>query len=229
MTTTQAQTLSSLILATLFGTGCGALNTARPLEKGQHRAGITGGGAVLTSLGAPIPLPNIIIEGQSGIDPIQGRPLDVHYGINATAGAFGILGLHAGTSHLLLRQNGSRPAISVMERVHFYNNWLDSTKDAEVRKGFLLNQIDLTASWNVSKHLGYVGLANYIDVADPELTLAPFAGLQINTNRNVFLQVEGRYLAANRQPDVVDVTFATLGYGALSVTGSIGFTFGGEQ
>jgi hypothetical protein len=71
-------------------------------------------------------------------------------------------------------------------------------------------------------------VANYIDVADPELTLAPFAGLQINTNRNLFLQMEGRYLAANRQPDVVDVTFATLGYGALSVTGSIGFTFGGE-
>ena len=40
--------------------------------------------------------------------------------------------------------------------------------------------------------------------------------------------MEGRYLAANRQPDVVDVAFATLGYGALSVTGSIGFTFGGE-
>lgn len=228
MTINRFQTVANIGLAILLTTGCGALNTARPLDPGQHRVGVTGGGAVLTSLGAPIPLPNIIIEGQSGLSPIQDRPLDVHYGINATAGAFGILGLHAGTSHLLLKQNGSRPSLSVMERVHFYNNWLDSTKDASVRKGFLLNQVDLTASWNVSKHLGYVGIANYIDVADPELTLAPFAGLQIDTNRKLFLQLEGRYLAANRQPDVVDVTFATLGYGALSVTGSIGVAFGGE-
>ena len=37
---------------------CGALNTARPLDKGEHRVGITGGGAVLP-LGPPIPLPNL--------------------------------------------------------------------------------------------------------------------------------------------------------------------------
>ena len=228
MTTNRRHSVSTLGWTVLFSMGCGALNTARPLDKGEHRVGVTGGGAVLTSLGKPIPLPNLIIEGQSGLSPLQNRPLDVNYGINATAGAFGILGLHAGTSYLLVEQQGLRPTLSVMDRVHFYNNWLDSTKDASVRKGFLLNQIDLTASWTVSKHLGYVGLANYIDIADPELTLAPFAGIQINTGRNLFLQMEGRYLAANRQPDVVDVTFATLGYGALSVTGSIGFTFGGE-
>jgi len=220
--------MKRLMFGTLLGTGCGALNTARPLEQGQHRLGVTGGGAVLTALGAPIPLPNLIIEGQSGLSPIQDRPLDINYGINVTAGAFGVLGLQAGTSHLLMEQSGGTPALSVMERVHFYNNWLDSTKDSSVRKGFLLNQIDFTASWNLSKHLGYVGISNYLDIADPELTLAPFAGFQLNTKNKLFLQAEARYLAANRQPEIVDVSFATLGYGALSITGSVGFTFGGE-
>ena len=209
-------------------TGCGALNTARPLDQGQHRIGVTGGGAVLTSLGAPIPLPNLVIEGQSGLTPIQNRPFDINYGLNTTAAAFGTMGVHVGASHLLTQQFGSLPAISILERVHFYNNWLDTTKDASVRKGFLLNQVDLTASWKVSKHLGYVGVANYLDVADPELTLAPFAGFQLNTKKKLFLQAEARYLAANRQPEIVDVSFATFGYGALSLTGSLGFTFGGE-
>jgi len=220
--------MKQALFISILCTGCGALNTARPLDKGQHRVGVTGGGAVLTSLGAPIPLPNLVIEGQTGLNPIQNRPFDINYGINTTAAAFGTMGIHVGASHLLTQQFGSLPAISILERVHFYNNWLDSTKDASVRKGFLLNQVDLTASWNISKHLGYVGVANYLDIADPELTLAPFAGFQLNTKKKLFLQAEARYLAANRQPDIVDVSFATFGYGALSLTGSLGFTFGGE-
>ena len=57
------------IVTQLFA--CGALHTARPLDQGEHRAGITMGGAVLTQMGPPIPLPNIVVEGQSGIKPIR--------------------------------------------------------------------------------------------------------------------------------------------------------------
>ena len=183
---------------------------------------------MLKALGPPIPLPNLVVEGQSGLSPVQGRPLDVNYGINTTALAFGTVGLHGGLSHLLMEQNGGMPSLSVTERLHFYNNWLDNTKESEMRKAFFLNQIDLTAGWNIKQHLGYVGIANYLDIADPELTLAPFAGVQWNSTKKLFLQAETRYLAINRQPEIVDVPFATFGYGALSITGSIGFTFGGE-
>lgn len=217
-----------LFITSLFMSACGALNTARPLDKGEHKVGITGGGAVLKALGPPIPLPNIVVEGQSGLSPVQGRPLDVNYGINTTALAFGTIGLHGGMSHLLLDQNGVAPSLSMTERLHFYNNWLDNTKDSDMRKAFFLNQVDLTAGWNIKRHLGYVGLANYLDIADPELTLAPFAGIQLNSKKSLFLQAETRYLAINRQPEIVDVPFATFGYGALSITGSVGFTFGGE-
>jgi hypothetical protein len=211
---------------TMLLSSCGALNTARPLDQGEHRLGITGGGAVLKALGPPIPLPNIVVEGQTGLSPLKERPLDINYGINTTAIAFGTLGLHLGASHLLLEQKGSRPAISIMDRIHVYNNWLDTTKDVEMRQGFLLNQIDLTASWTLNRHLGYIGIANYLDIADPEFTIAPFAGFQWNSKNSLFLQAETRYLAANRQPEIVDVPFATFGYGAVSVTGSIGWVFG---
>ena len=217
-----------LFITSLFMSACGALNTARPLDKGEHKIGITGGGAVLKALGPPIPLPNIVVEGQSGLSPVQGRPLDVNYGINTTALAFGTIGVHGGMSHLLLEQNGAAPSLSVTDRLHFYNNWLDNTKDSDMRKAFFLNQVDLTAGWNIKRHLGYIGVANYLDIADPELTLASFAGIQFNSKKNIFLQAEARYLAINRQPEIVDVPFATFGYGALSITGSVGLTFGGE-
>ena len=92
-----------------------------------------------------IPLPNLVVEGQSGLSPMQGRPLDVNYGINTTALAFGTIGLHGGVSHLLMEQNGAIPSLSVTDRLHFYNNWFDNTKESDMRKAFFLNQIDLTA------------------------------------------------------------------------------------
>lgn len=184
------------------------------------------GGAVLTQMGPPIPLPNIVVEGQSGLKPLRDHATDINYGMNITALAFGTVGMHLGASHLLFAQNGARPSLSVTERIHFYNNWLDTTKDSSVRAGYLLNQIDLTAAWNINRHLGYIGIADYIDVPDPELTIAPFAGFMFQGKKKCFAQLEARYLAVNRKPDVVDVSFLGGEYGALSTTLSIGWNFG---
>ena len=208
---------------------CGALHNARPLDQGEHRAGVTMGGVVLTQMGPPIPLPNIVIEGQSGITPLRDQATDINYGMNLTALAFGTVGIHLGASHLLFDQNGSRPSLSITERIHFYNNWLDTTKDSSVRTGYFLNQLDLTAAWNIDRHLGYIGIADYIDVPDPELTLAPFAGFVFQSKNKYFTQLEARYLAINRKPDIVDVSFLGAEYGALSTTLSIGWNFGGSK
>jgi len=218
-----------LIIVAVFSLACGALNNARPLDKGQHRVGATFGGPVLTQLGPPIPVPNLIIEGKSGLSPLRGKPLDVNYGLNSTALAFGTIGVHAGVSQLMLEQKGWIPSVAVTERVHLYNNFLDTTKPKETRKAYLLNQIDLTLGWDVQRHIAYAGLANYIDVADPELNIAPFAGFQYQSKGRFFGQVEARYLAANRQPDIVDVSFLGGNRGALSTTFSMGWTFGGQQ
>jgi hypothetical protein len=215
------------IFSFLFlSTGCGALNTARPLEQNQHRAGATFGGALLTQLGPPIPVPNLVIEGQSGLAPLANRPFDINYGLNLTALAFGTLGMHLGASQLLLSAEGLRPSLSITERVHAYSNFMDSSKTLESRALFLLNQADLTAAWDIGRQLGYLGLSNSIDWVDPELTLSPFIGVELRSKGAYFTQVEARYLAANRQPDVVDVSFLGGKRGALSTTISMGWSFG---
>jgi hypothetical protein len=213
----------------LFSVGCGALNTARPLDKGQQTIGATFGGLVITQLGPPMPLPFLIVEGQTGLSPIKDRPFDINYGLNATALAFGTLGLHLGASHLLLEQKGYRPALSAMERVHFYNNYFDTTKSAEVRSAFFLNQIDLTASWKLQRNLTYVGVANYLDFADPELNITPFVGWEYQSKKRMFTQMEIRYLAANRSQDIDDIAIFGGTTGGLSTTLSIGWKMGGEK
>ena len=213
----------------LLSFGCGALNTARPLEKGEHRVGASFGGVVLTQLGPPVPLPNLVLEGQSGLGTIGGRLIDSNYGINLTPLAFGTIGMHLGSSVLLAPQKEWRPSLSVMERIHFYNNWLDTSKDSSVRTAYFLNQIDLTAAWDIASHLGYLGAANYIDIADPELNFAPFLGFQFNGKGTFFAQLEARYLAVNRKPDIVDVSFLGGEKGALSTTFSVGWNLGGNQ
>ena len=92
-----------------------------------------------------------------------------------------------------------------------------------------MNQLDLTAAWNIQQHLGYVGIADYIDIPDPELTLAPFGGFVFQSKSKFFAQVEARYLAINRKPDIVDVAFLGAEYGALSTTLSLGWNIGGVQ
>ena len=88
------RTLRTLLL--LIGitglVGCGTMNAARPLDPGQHVVGVTFGGPFTTSLGPPIPVPNLIVEGRTGLEPIGSMPVDVNYGVNGLAAAFGLIG-----------------------------------------------------------------------------------------------------------------------------------------
>lgn len=224
------QTMKYILAASIVFTGCGTLNSAIPLDKGEHALGLSFGGPLITALGPPIPTPSLVVEGVSGVEPLWGRPSDLNYGINMTALAFGTLGLHTGGSLLVLKGEGARPNLSVSDRFYLYTNWLDRTKPKYARDFFALDQVDLTASWAVKRHLLYGGLSSYIDIGDPELSLAPFVGTELRGKNRFFFQWELRHMAANRKPDIVDVTFASPGgYGAISTTLSVGWMLKGER
>jgi hypothetical protein len=204
------------------------------MEPGQHRVGATFGGPFTTTLGPAIPVPNLIIEARSGLEPIAGKPLDVNYGLNATAIAFGQLGLHGGASIHLLETDGWRPGLSVTERLHVYNNYMDTTKPLETRMFWGLNELDITASWALGTHRVYVGGSNIVDLADPELLVAPFAGVELKPkNKRVSFQLETRLLGANFSPDIWDITWLTVGEepgnGLISITASASWALGKEN
>ena len=225
--------LTLLFSALFFLSGCGTMHAARPMDPGEHRVGFTFGGPFTTTLGPPIPVPNLIVEGRSGLQPVAGKPLDVNYGINATGIAFGQLGLHGGASIHLLEGSGWRPNLSVTERLHVYNNYLDRTKPLETRMFWGLNEFDITASWALGPHMVYIGGSDVVDLADPELLIGPFLGVDLQPqNRRVGFQLETRLLGANFSPDIWDVTWLSIGeepgHGLISITASASWALGKE-
>lgn len=203
---------SGIIGASVFLAGCGTMNAARPLDPGTHQVGVTFGGPFTTQLGPPVPIPNLVVEGRSGLNPLGSVPWDVNYGVNLTPFAFGMTGLHGGASFHPLSQQGARPAVSFTERLLVYNNLLDSTKPAEARAWWGLNEIDVTASWKLGHHLLYVGMSDAIDLADPEWLISPFIGTELRPKGGRFAwQFESRWLGANFSPDVYDVSWLNTG------------------
>ncbi|MCB9765441.1 MAG: hypothetical protein H6739_37045 [Alphaproteobacteria bacterium] len=207
------------LLPLLTLAACGTMNGARPLTQGQHAVGLTVGGPMV-NLGAPIPLPNAVLEGRSGLPALAGRPTDLNYGLNLTAAAFGVVGGHVGASHLLLDQRGARPALSATDRLYVYDNHLDRSDAAESRALWAMDQLELTASWAPKGQLLYLGAAEYLDFRNPRLTLTPFAGAALDFGRpgGFGLQVESRYFAANAAPVNTAVPWISLGRGAVGLT-----------
>jgi hypothetical protein len=207
-------------------TGCGTMNSARPLSPGEHALGVTLGGPMVEFSGAYIPLPNLIVEGRSGLNPLAGRPLDLNYGLNLTGMAFGVVGLHGGASWQLVEQDGFVPAVTLSDRLWLYNNYLDLRKDASQRRLWAVDQIEFTGSYAVGRSLVYFGLAEYLDFAMPDLVLTPFLGSEIRPGDRVGLQLELRHYGINQVQPVETVTWLSPGSGAVGVLLGFRYDFG---
>lgn len=221
--------LASLLALAAPLAGCFTFNGARPLEPGEHQAGVTLGGPIV-QLGAPIPLPQATLEGRSGVAKPLDRPLDVHYGLGATGLAFGILNLHAGASWLLFDQAGWRPALSLTNRVFFATNILTTGDRAEGQKGvWALDQVELTTSYALGDHLVYLGLAQYTDFRTPSLLLTPVLGGELDPGEagGVKLQLEGRYFGVNRYRQITTIDWWPGQRGALGLSFGISYAFSG--
>lgn len=213
---------TALVLLALGG--CGTMNTARPLDQGEHAFSLTFGGPLLKFGGAAIPLPNAVVEGRSGLPPVLDRPLDLNYGINLTAATFGVVELHGGASWLLLDEQGARPALSVSDRLFFATNGLDRRK--EEHGVWALDQVELTASWSPGQHLVYAGAAQYTDFSNPRLLLSPFVGTQLDFARpgGFGLQVEARYMGINALQEADTLKWVTFGRGAFAPFLGVSYT-----
>lgn len=196
--------------------GCGTMNSARPLAEGEHAFGLTFGGPLLKLGGTPIPLPNAVIEGRSGLPALKDHPFDLNYGINLTAATFGVAQMHAGASLQLLAQQGGIPAVSLSDRLFFATNGLDRRKEDHGAWG--MDQVELTASWALQQQLVYGGLAQYTDFANPRLLLTPFLGAQLDFGRpgGFGLQLEARYFGVTALQETNTLKWVTFGRGALA-------------
>ncbi|MFH1808248.1 MAG: hypothetical protein ABIJ09_05875 [Pseudomonadota bacterium] len=213
--------------ALLLGLGCSTMNTARPLEPGQHAVGLTAGGPLIGLFGIVLPLPNSTLEGRSGVMRLAGRPLDVNYGLQLTSLLFGDVGGHLGASYLLVPQRGYLPALSIADRQYLFSNHLDGRKPAELRGLWAVNQLEATVSYKLFSQLLYGGLVEYLDFSNPGLLMAPFAGVEFHPGLDwLGLQLEARYLVPwrnNRQATPQWV--APFDQGGMLVTAGVSVRF----
>lgn len=222
---------TSLLVTALLGTACSTLSGARPLERGERAFGVTIGGALLDLGGAPLPMPNLVVEGAHGITELDGRPVDLRYGLNATALAYGVLGGHVGSSWLLFRPRGPVPRLALTNRVHFATNVPGlAFRTDPVVQGWLAWQPELTASYDVGHQLVYGSVSEYLDVMEPSLTLTPALGAQLDPGPagGFFVQPEVRWFAAGRVRESRAVRFVGPS-GAIGVSVALGTRFGGPR
>lgn len=219
----------ALLLLLLCGVGlagCASLNGARPLEPGKHEIAATIGGAMVYFAGAPVPLPNVIVEGRSGVAKPLNRPLDINYGLNLMPMAFGILQVHLGASWLLAHQNGGIPAVSMTNRIWFAANILGAPYKAEGGVGAWGNhQLEFAVSWEISHQLIYVSLAQYTDFTNPSLTLTPAVGAHFDPGKpgGFKMYVEARWYGLSQKQAAYPFTFFPNALGSLGV--SFGFSY----
>lgn len=211
--------IASLLLSLFLSLpmSCGTMNSARPLDQGEHVVGATFGGAIVDAGFTTIPLPNLMVEGRSGLSPLLERPLDVSYGLNLTGLPFGLVGLHGGVGWLLMDQDGGRPALSLSNRLYLYSNHLDARKTG--RALWAADQLEVLASWDTNPALIYAGGAQYFDVTSPRLLLSPVVGVEFHLGERWGLQLEGRHLAINQNKEPLNtLEWVTWGPGALAAT-----------
>lgn len=221
------QTMKRLLWMAALASGCGTLTTARPLDPGEHVVGATLGGPVADLGFVTMPLPNLVVQGRSGLSPLAGRPLEVDYGLNLTAAAFGVVGAHVGGSWQLLDQQGGVPALTLSERMFVYDSHLSFSREADVRASYFLNQSELLASWDTRRALLYVGVGNYLDFGEPRLLLTPALGASLHLGPQWDLQLEGRAYAVGQTKQYNGLRWVSLGSGALGGTLSVSRRFGG--
>lgn len=216
--------VAALLAALLLGAGCTTVNSARPLEPGQHAVSATFGGplANIPNIG-PIPLPHMTVEGRHGLV----QDLDINYGVHLLPFVFGVAGAHVGGTWLLKPQAEWVPAMAVGQRLFAFSNRLDGRKAEAARAEWLLSQSDLTASWLVYDQLLYGGATVYVPLLAPEASLAPFLGVEFRPFVDwARLQLEARYLApyVNTQFGVVNWV-APASQGGILVNAGVSFVF----
>ncbi len=190
------------VVVGLAASGCTTFSNARPLAPGQHAVAVTGGGPLTNVPGiGQIPLPNVTVEGRSGVV----HHLDVNYGVHLLPAAYGAPGAHIGATLQLFDQpEAVVPALSVGQRLFGFTNVVDSRR---AQKAFYaLSQTDLTASWEpLPNQLFYAGATGYVplnahvdgdDATQGVVRFAPFAGVVVSPGVDwLQLNVEGRWLS----------------------------------
>jgi hypothetical protein len=215
----------ALGLAMAGASACTATRAVRPVGEGRWAAGASLGGPVFTNLGAPIPTPLLSGYGRYGLS----ERTDFEFGLHAPIARN--LGVDLGAAHLLLEQQGLRPAVMVNGRVYLYGNLAGlSGKERGSGTGFTLaprifEEVQATASWKVAEPLLlYAGLNVFAQVEGAKFHPTALIGAQWRPVPLFALGLEAKQVAFTTDQLFAVVDFiGPASYGALAVQLGLNF------
>lgn len=214
--------LTTLLLSLV---ACSTTRSVRPVGEGKMSAGLSIGGPLFTNLGGAIPVPVTTLFGRYGLT----EKTDLDFGLQVPVIAS--IGVDAGASHLLLDQEGLRPAVMAGGRLHVHANPLaivgrDNPNGGDYSLGVrVFEELHANASWRLGQRsLVWVSFVVFAQVE--ELIFRPAIGVGVEWRPvSLFgLTVEARQMAFLTNQHFAAVSFigpADLGAFAIQ----LGFNF----
>lgn len=178
-----------IILVTCVIMGCGAVQPVRVLPEGQTSLTASIGGAVGISASPAGFVPYTVAGAAYGLT----EQVTVHGNVHAIMAAFGVIGLDAGASLRVSKQDGAIPEVTAAARAIMFAK--PSATYADMR---LYPDLSLTLSWDLGKNwLGYAGSHGTVQLSDGQTFISPMLGIVAPVSDTWSLQLETIWQAAN--------------------------------
>lgn len=219
--------LATFALAAL--TGCSASRGVRPLGKGRTSAGLSVGGPLFTNLGPAMPAPLTSVHVRHGV----GERTDLDVGLHLPV--IGAAGIDFGASHLLLAQEGARPAVTAGGRAYLWASALalSGKKNPNTGRGYALEprlyeELYARASWQLGENvLAWGGADLFVQLERLAVLPSLVAGAEWRPCRDCWIPgitLEARHAAlfSNQRFEVVDY-LGPAGFGAFGVHLALNF------
>ncbi|NUN70143.1 MAG: hypothetical protein HUU02_10580 [Bacteroidetes bacterium] len=190
--------------------GCGVTQPIRTIPAGEvHLTGSFGGG-IIPFGGIAIPVPYLTAGAQYGYSDA----FTVFGNGHLTAALFKDVGLDLGGAYRAVRQEGIVPELTLAGRGYFF--W-DAVRGSTTR---LYPSLSAAASYQLSERsLLYFGTEGLYQQSTSDLFLAPFAGYTFPVHERWVLQLETKWLAANKdmRHGIFEGAASVGGYGNVGI------------
>lgn len=205
-----------IVVLAFLSLHCGVTQPVRVLPENETRLAVSLGGPVMPVGDIAIVVPYLNVGIQYG----QRENMTVFGNIHTTALLFKDLGLDGGFAARLLREKGIRPEVTLKGQVYFFWDFIRGNNKR------LFPTATINASYTVGdRSLIYFGADNLYQVHQPEYFFAPLLGYQFGLTETMTMQIETKWLAANKD------TRHGIFEGTASITGkgNVGFYLGVEM
>ena len=205
-----------ILLLTCVIMGCGAVQPVRVLPDGQTSLTASVGGAVGISASPAGFVPYTVAGVAHGLTD----QVTVHGNLHAIMAAFGVIGLDAGASLRVSKQDGVIPEVTAAARAIMFMK--PSAVLADMR---VYPDVSLTLSWDLGQDwLGYAGSHATVQLSDGRTFMSPMLGIVAPVSDAWSLQLETIWQAAN-----VDTRKGIFeGQSSIGGTGSLGLFLGAQ-